>query len=243
MAASAAETVKSGLLRRAAATGEPPGLSARILESSRKIAGSLAEVERRLKLRAEDEPIAPAARSWRDLEPADVSEFAGLATKKAFDANVAAAISESSREQPLSMVFVDVDDLKSLNTKFTNPRVNKGLAGLARILVDVVRGKGKAFKYGGDEFALLLPNTTSEEAHATAERVRRFVEVLSIPDEPDMKLTVSCGVACLEYVPERTSEAFETAAATAERKAKEAGKNRVEVWLRDQIAGQIGLVR
>ncbi len=77
------------------------------------------------------------------------------------------------------------------------------------------QGKAKAFRYGGHEFAPLLPNATSEEASATAERVRRFVKALSIPDEPDMNLTASCGVACLADVPARTPEAFETGAATA----------------------------
>jgi diguanylate cyclase (GGDEF)-like protein len=93
--------------------------------------------------------------------------------------------------EPLSMVFIDVDDLKALNSKFTNPRVNKGLAELARVLADTARGKGKAYRYSsGDEFALLLPNRTPDESASTAERICRTVRALSIPNEPEMKLTV-----------------------------------------------------
>lgn len=196
-----------------------------------RIAGAYTEVARRLKLLEDEEPVAPATRSWRDIDPTELTEFPELSTKRAFDANVTAAMSESSEAQPLSMVFVDVDDLKALNSKFTNPRVNKGLVALARVLADVARGKGKAYRYsGGNEFAFLLPNATIGESASVAERICRAVRTLSIPDEPEMTLTVSCGVACLEDVSPRSPEALETAAAVAGRNAKEKGKDRVEVW-------------
>lgn len=229
-AASATGSVTGALRRGAAATGALPGVSAVASRSTRNIAGSLAEVERRLRLLAEDEPIAPAARSWRDLEPTEASEFPGLAMKRTFDADVITAIAESSLEQPLSMVFVDVDDLKSLNTRFTNPKVNKGLSRLAEVLASVSRGRGKAYRYGGDEFVLLLPNSSADEAAATAERVRRAVEALSIPDVPEMSLTISSGVACVEDVSPRSPETLEEEAAKAARTAKEDGKNRVVVY-------------
>lgn len=101
----------------------------------------------------------------------DFSEFPEVSTKKAFDADLPVAIAGASAGEPLSMIFVDVDDLKAMNTSFTNPRVNKALAALAGLLARVSRGKGKAYRYGGDEFAVLLPNTGLDEAVSTAERI------------------------------------------------------------------------
>lgn len=222
-------STKGEIERHALAVGGHPSLAGLLASSSIKAAQAAADAERRLRLLEEEEPKG-GARSWRDLEPSEFSEFPELSTKKAFDDNVVSAIAESSPGSPLSMIFVDVDDLKGLNTRFTNPRVNKGLAELARVIADAARGRGKAYRYGGDEFGLLLPNSTLDESASRADRICRAVRSLKIRDEPEMKLTVSCGVASLEDVSPRSAESLETAAAAASQAAKKGGKDRIDVW-------------
>ena len=117
-----------------------------------------------------------------------------------------------------------------MNTRFTNPSVDKGLTELARVLVAAVRGKGKAYRHGGDEFALLLVNAMRGEAAALAERIRSAVAALKIPGEPEMQLTVSIGAACLGDLEEKGAGALQKAAAEAYLLAKRNGKNRVECW-------------
>jgi diguanylate cyclase (GGDEF)-like protein len=229
IATSASESTRAELERRSHMVGGYSALRALLERSRMRAAQARSDAKRHLKLLEEEEEPADSVRSWRDHNPSEFSEFPELSTKKTFDANLPIAAAESSGATPLSMVFVDVDDLKGLNTKFTNPRVNKGLRELARVLAEVVSGRGKAYRYGGDEFSLLLPNSTLEEAATTADRVCRAVRALSILEEPQMRLTVSCGVACLETVSPRSADELERAAAAAARTAKDQGKDRFVV--------------
>jgi len=219
--------------RMSTAVGGLPNVTALQSDASLAATEHIADAARRLKIEELEEEHAPAPRaerSWRDLEPAEDCDFEVLAVKRAFDRDLLAAASESSPAAPLSMLFIDLDDLKQLNKRFTNPVVNKGLAALALALMNVAKGRGKAYRYGGDEFALLLPNVTKDEAARTGERIRAAVAALTIPGEPEMHLTVSVGVACLEEVQGRDPEILQKAAAEASSAAKDLGKNRVETF-------------
>lgn len=239
IAASASVSTRAELERRSHVVGGYSGLRALSERSRIRAAQAHADADRRLRLLEEEGPDG-AIRSWRDQNPSEFSEFSELSTKRAFDAHLPIAAAESSAAKPLSMVFVDVDDLKALNTKFTNPQVNKGLKELARVLAEVVSGRGKAYRYGGDEFTLLLPNSTQEEAATTAGRVCEAVRALLILEEPQMRLTVSCGVASLEAVSPRSADELEKAAAAAARMAKEQGKDRFVVSPSSSKSAQLG---
>jgi diguanylate cyclase (GGDEF)-like protein len=96
---------------------------------------------------------------------------------------------------PLSLVLWDIDEFKSVNDgPGGHPAGDEALVSLANVARNCVRGKGSAFRFGGDEFALLLPNHSVEEGLAVAERFRREVEG-SPRTSQNLRLTVSVGVA------------------------------------------------
>jgi diguanylate cyclase (GGDEF)-like protein len=232
-ARTAAASTRSEIERLSTAAGGLPSMYGLLMDADRLASQVIADAGARLRLAELDDDYAQGAhtaRSWRDGDPPGDCDLDVLAMKRVFDKDIVAASSESSAEEPLSMLFIDLDDLKQLNGRFTNPRVNRGLAALARTLVKVAKGRGKAYRYGGDEFALLLANVSGDEAARTAERIRAAVDTLAVPEEPEMHLSVSIGVACLEDVEDRNSEALEIAATKASIAAKAKGKNRVVTW-------------
>ncbi len=78
--------------------------------------------------------------------------------------------------EPVGVLFIDLDGFKAVNDTLGHAAGDKCLEGVAVILGSVVSGRGKLYRYGGDEFVLVMPNTAREEITATGERVRREIE-------------------------------------------------------------------
>lgn len=115
-----------------------------------------------------------------------------ILNRQAFDVFLESALGDAGRfDEPLSLVMADIDHFKRVNDghgHLTGDAVLKGVAGR---LDKVSRQKGKAFRYGGDELALVLPNHSAQEGVAVAERARREIEATPING---IHVTVSLGV-------------------------------------------------
>ncbi|MCG2795628.1 MAG: diguanylate cyclase [Actinomycetia bacterium] len=100
--------------------------------------------------------------------------------------------------RPVSFLMVDVDNLKVYNDSLGHQRGDVVLSQIASIVDRNTRDVDKVFRYGGDEFCVVLPETDSFEAMVVAEKVRRAVSDFHFPGEEDMRvknLTISIGVA------------------------------------------------
>jgi diguanylate cyclase (GGDEF)-like protein len=128
---------------------------------------------------------------------------------------------------PLALAMIDVDGLKRLNDTRGHAAGNTVLERVGRVLRAEVRESDAAARYGGDEFVVLLPHTTMEEAARFAERVRRRLAAVGVP------VTISVGVAALAPSPahdapaDRLAERLIEAADGALYRAKRAGGDRV----------------
>jgi diguanylate cyclase (GGDEF)-like protein len=136
----------------------------------------------------------------------------------------------------LSLVFIDVDGLKAVNDRIGHDAGTACLAKFVESMSPVVVGRGSIFRYGGDEFVVVLPNFDLQEAAATAERLRRTIERARIGDPP---LTASLGVASSAEEP--SASALITKADEAAYASKFSGRNRVTTWpldpaLADRVA-------
>jgi len=130
----------------------------------------------------------------------------------------------------LSMIMIDIDHFKDVNNSFGHPLGDLALAEVARLIAANVRASDIVARYGGEEFVVLLPETTAEQASLAAEKLRIVVEVNDISLEgPEVKVTVSCGVAELGGLSEkgRLRDNFILAADKALARAKENGRNQV----------------
>jgi len=127
---------------------------------------------------------------------------------------------------PLSLLFLDIDDFKTINDTLGHPQGDEVLKTLAAYLQSSARHADVVCRYGGEEFVVILPQTSLEQAGALAERLCRGIAQTHIPlANRSLKVTVSIGMARL--APGMDGEALIKAADTALYRAKQAGKNRV----------------
>lgn len=126
---------------------------------------------------------------------------------------------------PLSMIMIDLDRFKAINDTHGHQTGDKVLSEAARRVGAASRSKGAAFRYGGEEIVVLLPNHTCDEAVAVAERVRRAIEATPVGS---IEVTASLGVST---IPDHAADAA-TLVSTADRAmydAKALGRNLVRI--------------
>jgi diguanylate cyclase (GGDEF)-like protein len=144
---------------------------------------------------------------------------------------------------PLSVLVVDVDNLKRMNDAHGHDCGDRALAVVGDVLRETCRSRDVAARLGGDEFAVLLPRTRAFEAQIVAERIRsdlaRRRALIGAP--LDALLTVSIGIADLESAPSTTPESLFQSADQALYAAKSAGRDRVEVKEPARVSGVIRL--
>jgi diguanylate cyclase (GGDEF)-like protein len=125
-------------------------------------------------------------------------------------------------------VLVDLDEFKAVNDELGHAAGDASLRDLAEILTRYSRGINVICRYGGDEFAVLLVETSKAGARLYADRIR---QVLSRhPFSHGRRLTASFGIASLPEDVPPTAEEIMRAADEALYAAKRAGKNRVSVF-------------
>jgi diguanylate cyclase (GGDEF)-like protein len=129
----------------------------------------------------------------------------------------------------LSLLMLDLDDFKRVNDEHGHPAGDAVLKEMARLLQETLRTVDSVGRYGGEEFAIILPHTSPEEARATGERIRRKVasHVFWVGTNP-LSVTVSVGVASYPTPAVDSPESLVREADRALYRAKEAGRNRVE---------------
>lgn len=129
--------------------------------------------------------------------------------------------------EKFSLLMIDIDNFKMVNDTYGHPVGDTVLAGVSRCLLDSLRDNDLPFRYGGEEFAVLLPGTDQSGAHHVAERIRADVAATTFdPGGSDLRLTVSIGVACCPQHAD-SMKALILAADQALYSAKRNGKNRV----------------
>lgn len=130
--------------------------------------------------------------------------------------------------KPVSLLFIDVDDFKFINDTFGHQRGDDVLKAISKAIMSAVRSKDMVFRYGGDEFAVLLQNAAREQAFQVAERVRQNVRSSAETLTTFKRVTVSIGVAVLDDESTDGKE-FMKAADRSLYEAKKQGKNRIRI--------------
>lgn len=130
---------------------------------------------------------------------ARIDNLTGLATHGAFKDRLAREINRADRYQrSLSLLMADVDHFKHYNDSFGHPAGDRLLRLVGRLVAAEIRQVDFGARYGGDEFAIILPETGKMAAGVVAERLRVAIETHPFPNhqsQPLGKVTVSIGVA------------------------------------------------
>jgi diguanylate cyclase (GGDEF)-like protein len=125
----------------------------------------------------------------------------------------------------MSIIMVDIDNFKRVNDEFGHLLGDEVLRAVSTILKQQLRKSDLLCRYGGEEFAIVVPETTGENAVRVAEKLRRQIETHHFPGVPRL-VTISCGVA--DYPTHGiTRDEVVAAADSALYNAKQLGRNRV----------------
>lgn len=165
-------------------------------------------------------------------ELAATDPLTGVANRREFMARAEEEMSRASRNgTDLCMMVIDFDHFKEVNDKYGHQAGDKVLKDFVRLSKEIMRPSDLLGRMGGEEFALLLPETGLSSATKVAERLRQYIEENSVAiGEQKVKLTISIGLA--RYQPKSdTVKKWLHRADELLYQAKDKGRNRVEVEL------------
>ena len=154
-------------------------------------------------------------------------ELTGLANRRSFRESLDTELLRAERfGSGLALIVADLDDFKNVNDRFGHQAGDEVLRSFAEVLQGRIRGIDLAARLGGEEFAILLPETDAAGAEALAENLRLAVANLAVPiGDEQIRVTASFGVAA--FPESHSADDLMTAADLALYSAKRHGKDRV----------------
>ncbi|MBV1908486.1 MAG: GGDEF domain-containing protein, partial [Kangiellaceae bacterium] len=151
-----------------------------------------------------------------------------IGNRAAFDEALKKHISSFERHRTnFSLMVIDIDFFKNVNDTFGHIAGDKVLKSVAKTVQNTLRRSDEVFRYGGEEFVVILGNTQQGGAKFIAERIRKAIEDLQVELNKMISVTTSIGIAASEKVDDvrRTLELADKALY----QAKENGRNQVSV--------------
>jgi diguanylate cyclase (GGDEF)-like protein len=164
-------------------------------------------------------------------ERAEVDGLTGLGNRASFDKRWKEKVSEVIRYKcALSIAMIDADHFKRINDTYGHPAGDQVLQTIGHLLQQECRTADIVCRYGGEEFAVIMPNTAPADAAQVAERIRSAISKVTWPRHPEHAVTVSIGLAGTQASGVSvTAEQWLDLADKNLYTAKHSGRNRV-VW-------------
>lgn len=168
-------------------------------------------------------------KSYRSIESdlkrrASEDYLTGVGNRSAFDKELNRSIGLHSRgKSSASLMLFDLDNFKSINDKYGHTMGDKILVQTAECVRSTIRSSDSIFRYGGEEFTVLIHEDSLDKVLLVAEKIRK--EISAHPFRIDLPVTISAGVSL--YQPKDTSDSWIERADKALYHAKANGKNRV----------------
>ncbi|ATJ83128.1 diguanylate cyclase [Halomonas beimenensis] len=175
--------------------------------------------------------LARIHRQWLSLHQLSVTdELTGLANRRRLWDRAQQQLALNRRDEgELSLLLADLDHFKHVNDRFGHPTGDAVLQAFSRELARLSRESDLVARLGGEEFAVLMPNTGIEGARRLGERLREATASLALPDRAQgHRLTISLGLAATHAGQEDLDQLY-SRADTALYQAKQKGRNRLEI--------------
>jgi diguanylate cyclase (GGDEF)-like protein len=182
-------------------------------------------------------PLAIKERGQADQRASDLETLAavdwltGLYNRRQFESLAQAELARSQRYmRPLTLMMLDIDHFKKVNDTYGHATGDRVLQALATVCLATKRDADIAARLGGEEFALLLPETTAGAAAQFAERLRQQIrDCAPVVEGEKLPITVSIGIAASS----QTTAGVQPLLSNSDQalyEAKRGGRNRVVVW-------------
>ncbi|MEM9064217.1 MAG: diguanylate cyclase [Planctomycetota bacterium] len=161
-------------------------------------------------------------------QKAQIDGLTGLWNRAYLDSRWPQEVAACHRhERPLSLALLDADHFKSINDLYGHPAGDKVLEGIAQAIRSQIRESDVACRYGGEEFAILMPETTTPEAFVVCERIRQHIESITWARHPERTVTISIGLCGASKAPSEDAAAWLECADKLLYASKQNGRNRV----------------
>lgn len=191
--------------------------------------GNLRNLRQRQHLRRQRKELEEKNRQLEYLAGHD--PLTGLFNRRQFDQLVKQELARCDRQpMPISLLMIDLDHFKFINDRYGHPLGDEVIRHTANLLRKHTRSTDSVARLGGEEFLLLLPDSTASQAMVIAEKLRKLLEETPLPMKDGLLyLTASFGIASLDSGVSSTYERLYATADQALYRAKASGRNRVEV--------------
>jgi diguanylate cyclase (GGDEF)-like protein len=167
-------------------------------------------------------------REYRELEGID--ELTGIWGRVKISAEMSREISRTARYlASFSAIIFDIDEFKKINDACGFKTGNSILQKIAGLVNHIIRDTDRAGRTGGNEFLILLPGTTEEDAYTLAERIRSRIEETDFTSGSEAACPVTASFGVVECVPSETEDEVMKRLVAALFDAKKSGKNKVKV--------------
>ncbi|MEQ1622257.1 MAG: GGDEF domain-containing protein [Methylococcales bacterium] len=172
-------------------------------------------------------PLKNATLYQQALKMAYTDPLTQTNNRASFGDSVKREMSLATRgSKPLSVLFLDIDHFKSINDNYSHSCGDFALASVAKWIKENLRSSDLVFRFGGEEFVILLSDTDIEGANLLAERIRASIEHHTLAyDMNTIRITASVGVSSLRS--DDTLDSFIHRADDAMYQAKRSGRNQV----------------
>jgi diguanylate cyclase (GGDEF)-like protein len=175
---------------------------------------------------------APVLANLRNLAIAEVraatDSLTGLPNKRVVGDTLKRMVAQAARTlTPVSLILIDLDHFKNINDRLGHPVGDQTLASVGAVLRSALRASDFAGRNGGEEFAVVLPDTDVAGATVIAEKIRKAISEVTLPS-PELVVTASLGIAVYPRHAS-TTERLERLADAALYTAKRSGRNRTEI--------------
>jgi diguanylate cyclase (GGDEF)-like protein len=134
-------------------------------------------------------------------------------------------------KHPLSLLLLDIDNFKDYNDNHGHLEGDKVLVRFSQIIKSCLRINDSAYRYGGEEFTVILPETTGDEAKTVAQRIRSSLEAEKFIPAPGKAARITISIGVTQYYPKEELSTFIRRADKAMYISKQNGRNRVSVLL------------
>jgi diguanylate cyclase (GGDEF)-like protein len=186
---------------------------------------TMALADRIAMMQKERKMLIQRERRYRQMSITD--DLTGLFNARYFWSRLDSEIKHAhAMGQPLGLVILDVDDFKRFNDQYGHTEGDEVLAEIGGLLKSVVRPADSPCRYGGEEFALVLPGAIGKASHEVAERVRKNLAWRVFKPMEGIKAQVTASLGTAQLLPGDDAQSLVKRADRALYKAKAQGKNR-----------------